>query len=90
MEDGPAKDAFVNALASFMKMAHRVWNEDKVPDEIIIQHVRDLSGGKINLTEIHEFAAHNENFQTYKQKTGGRDGKQNQKNKKHQKNFRKN
>src|ERR1017187_7451590 len=41
MEDGPAKSAFVNALASYMKMAHRVWNEDKVPDEVIINHIKD-------------------------------------------------
>jgi molybdopterin converting factor small subunit len=62
MEDGPAKSSFVNALASYMKMAHRVWNEDKVPDEIIIQHITDYSKGAIVVTEINEFAAHNENF----------------------------
>ena len=49
-------------LASYMKMAHRVWNEDKVPDEIIIQHIKEFTKGAIVVTEINEFAAHNENF----------------------------
>jgi hypothetical protein len=62
MEEGPDKKAFVNALASYMKMAHRVWNEDKVPDEIIIQHIKEFTKGAIVVTEINEFAAHNENF----------------------------
>jgi hypothetical protein len=68
MEEGPAKKEFVNAMASFMKMAHRVWNEDKVPDEIIINHIKELSQGKVIVTEINEFAAHNEDFVPKKQK----------------------
>lgn len=86
MEDGPAKNEFVNALASFMKMAHRVWNEDKVPDEIIIQHIHDLSKGKVIVSEIREFAAHNEDFQPKKQKNF----QSKHKNKNQKKNFRKN
>ena len=68
MEEGPARDAFVNALASYMKMAYRVWNEDKVPDEIIIEHIRSMSKGVLDVKEIREMAAHNENFVPQKQK----------------------
>lgn len=91
MEDGPEKNAFVNALGSYMKMAHRVWNEDKVPDEIIIQHIKEFSKGAIEVTEINEFAAHNENFNPPKKNNqpnnnnGGGGGKHKKK-----KNYRKN
>jgi hypothetical protein len=87
MEEGPGKAEFVNALASFMKMAHRVWNEDKVPDEIIIQHIKDYSKGQVIVTEIREFAAHNEDFQPKKMQKNFQ-GKH--KNKNQKKPFRKN
>lgn len=63
MEEGPMKAAFLNALASYMKMAYRVWNDDKVPDNVVIDHIRELSRGKVELKEINEFATHNENYQ---------------------------
>jgi hypothetical protein len=92
MEEGPQKDAFVNALASFMKMAHRVWNEDKVPDEQIMEHMRLLSGGKIIMTQINEFAAHNENFNPKPRRDSNqnRPHNRNNKNQNQKKNFRKN
>ncbi len=93
MEEGPQKDAFVNALASFMKMAHRVWNEDKVPDEQIMEHMRLLSAGKINMTQINEFAAHNENFNPKPRRDNNQQNRQHNNRNKNQgqkKNFRKN
>jgi hypothetical protein len=63
LPEGAEKDAFVNSLASYMKMAYRVWNEDKVPDEVIIKHIAELSGGKIQVTEITDFPMHTENYQ---------------------------
>ena len=89
MEDGPAKSAFVNALASYMKMAHRVWNEDKVPDEVIINHIKDYTKGNLIVTEINEFAAHNENFNP-KPKSNNFQGNNNNNKFKKKKNFRKN
>jgi hypothetical protein len=63
MEEGPMKAAFLNALASYMKMAYRVWNDDKVPDNVVIEHIREISRGQVELKEINEFATHNENYQ---------------------------
>ena len=71
MDPSPSKEAFLNVIASFMKMAYRVWNDDKVPDNIIIEHIRELTGGKAELKEINEMAAHNENFTSPKVRRDG-------------------
>jgi hypothetical protein len=78
MEPGAERDAFVNALASYMKMAYRVWNEDKVPDEIIIKHVAELSKGKLEIDSITEFAVHNENYNLPKKQGQGQQNRQQQ------------
>ncbi|MCX6350694.1 MAG: DUF4290 domain-containing protein [Bacteroidetes bacterium] len=75
MEAGERKDAFLNTLGSYMKMAFRVWNDDKAPDSLVIQHIRELSGGEIELKEIAEMASHNENFQTRTSKNNQRNNK---------------
>ena len=62
MPDTPAKEHFLNALASYMKMAHRVWNEDRVPDEVILNNIKELSDGAIDLKGFTEFAVHSESF----------------------------
>lgn len=54
MPEGPMKDNFVNALASYMKMAYRMWNEEKVPDEVILKHLVELSHGKLQLDSIYD------------------------------------
>lgn len=54
MEESEEKKAFVNALASYMKMAYRLWNEEKVPDEVILKHLSELSKGKLHLDEIND------------------------------------
>jgi hypothetical protein len=90
--EGPQRDAFVNALASYMKMAYRVWNEDKVPDEVIIKHVAELSNGEINITSISDFPMHTESYQPRKN-TNNRPHQNNNRQNRNQnqkKNFRRN
>jgi len=62
MPDDANKEYFLNSLASYMKMAHRVWNEDKVPDEVILNNIKLLSDGAIDLKGFTEFAVHSEPF----------------------------
>lgn len=62
MEDGDTKDYFINAIASYMKMSYRIWNEEKVSDEIIIHHLDELSGGVFKLDRINEL---NTNYDTH-------------------------
>lgn len=88
MEEGPARDYFINAIASYMKMSYKIWNDEKVSDEIILQNLKEMSGGKIVLDKIHEL---NRNYDTHLGKMNNKGGKEatkvggnNKKNKKNQ------
>ncbi len=49
IEDGPARDAIIEKTANFMKMSYLSWNHDSVSDELIIDDLNTLSGGKLKL-----------------------------------------
>ena len=51
MEEGSAKDQIVVNLANFMKMLYVNWNKDSVSDEVIFEHLRILSQGKLQVKE---------------------------------------
>lgn len=51
MEEGPMKKFYINQIGSFMKNSCRNWNDEKLTDEQIWQHLYELSGGKIQMTE---------------------------------------
>ena len=51
LPDGPAKDQIVHNLANFMKMSYLTWNKDSVDDSTIVNHLNELSGGKLKLHE---------------------------------------
>lgn len=65
MESGPSKDFFVNAIASYMKMAYRKWNDEKVSEQVILSHLTELSDGKLKLDNIVDL---NKNFDPSPQK----------------------
>lgn len=50
-EDGDLKDALVKVIANHMKKSYLSWNKDTVKDDVIFEHLFELSGGKINLTQ---------------------------------------
>lgn len=55
MEDGYLKDAFVEVIGSYMKMAYRTWNtEHYVSDDVIIDDLETLSEGELELTDSAE------------------------------------
>jgi hypothetical protein len=49
MEDGPRKDTMVANIANFMKMTYLTWNRDSVNDELIVEHLTELSNGELHL-----------------------------------------
>jgi hypothetical protein len=49
IEDGNRKDQMVVNLANFMKMLYVNWNKDSVSDEVIFEHLRILSKGKLEV-----------------------------------------
>ncbi len=48
-EDGEMKSALVKVIANHMKKSYLSWNKDTVTDEVIFEHLYELSGGKLNL-----------------------------------------
>lgn len=49
-EDGELKEALVFTIANHMKKCYLNWNKDTVDDYVIFKHLKELSGGKINLS----------------------------------------
>lgn len=53
-EDGDLKDALIKVIANHMKKSYLSWNKDTVKDDVIFEHLLELSGGKINMTQSDE------------------------------------
>jgi hypothetical protein len=53
-EDGKMKEALVYTIANHMKKCFLNWNKDTVEDQVIFDHLYELSEGKINLKESEE------------------------------------
>ncbi|MFP9113765.1 DUF4290 domain-containing protein [Flavobacterium sp. RHBU_3] len=53
-DDGPLKDALIIVIANHMKKSFLSWNKDTVKDDVIFEHLYELSGGRINLTATDE------------------------------------
>jgi len=53
-EDSEKKDGLVLTIANHMKKCFLNWNKDTVDDEVIFNHLFELSQGKINLKESTE------------------------------------
>ena len=50
-DDGPEKDALVKNIANHLKKSYLNWNRDSVNDELIHDHLAELSHGKLKLSE---------------------------------------
>ena len=58
MEDGDKKEAFISVIASYMKLAYRLWNKEHyVSDEVVKGDLVALSNGELELKE--DFAIDN-------------------------------
>ena len=53
-EEGELKNALIMVIANHMKKSYLSWNKDTVKDEVIFEHLLELSGGKINLLKTDE------------------------------------
>ncbi|HSW68174.1 MAG TPA: DUF4290 domain-containing protein [Bacteroidales bacterium] len=57
MEESPAQENLTRAVANQMKKSYLNWNKDSVTDDIIGEHLKKLSKGKLQLsdsTRLHE------------------------------------
>ena len=53
-EEGELKEALVYTIANHMKKCFLNWNKDTVEDDVIFNHLYELSNGKINLKNKEE------------------------------------
>ena len=53
-EDGDMKNALVKVIANHMKKSYLSWNKDTVKDDVIFEHLYELSDGKLNLLHSSE------------------------------------
>jgi hypothetical protein len=51
MEEGPDKQMLSGMIANFMKHLFLTYNKDSVNDEVIFEHLREMSGGLLEVTE---------------------------------------
>ncbi len=71
-EEGPLKEGLVLTIANHMKKSYLNWNRDTVEDSIIFEHLRELSGGKINLKNADEDLSDASNLIRNKKKHSGK------------------
>ncbi|MHA7944651.1 DUF4290 domain-containing protein [Formosa sp. 3Alg 14/1] len=53
-EEGELKEALIYSIANHMKKCFLNWNKDTVDDNVIFNHLYELSDGKINLKNTEE------------------------------------
>lgn len=53
-EEGELKSALIMVIANHMKKSYLSWNKDTVTDQVIFEHLYELSGGRINLSQSAE------------------------------------
>lgn len=81
MEEGEKRDAFVEIIGSYMKLAYRTWNsEHYVNDEIIMEDLKSLSNGQLSMSEDMTF--NNLKYVPNQNNSNRRKGKNNNNNKK--------
>lgn len=50
LEDPAQREAGAKAVATYMKRMYLLWNQDSVTDEIILQHLDEMSNGELKLS----------------------------------------
>ncbi len=59
-KDPEMKDKFIEALANMMKKAYLSWNRDSVNDELIKDHLAEMSEGELIITDKHRISSTSE------------------------------
>ncbi|UOB17834.1 DUF4290 domain-containing protein [Abyssalbus ytuae] len=78
-EDGDLKDALKFTIANHMKKSYLNWNKDTVEDEVIFNHLYELSEGKINLAKWDEDLADSSNLMRNRSSKSRNNGKKHHK-----------
>lgn len=70
MEDSPAKKCLVEMIANTMKKLYLIWNKDTVEEDVIKEHLSELSGGALSLPEDFVFEDVTEMMKSKNKKVG--------------------
>ena len=87
-DSGDKKDALVYIIANHMKKCFLNWNKDTVEDDVIFNHLNELSDGKINYSSNDKPLSESQNLIKLTNKKFGK-SPANKNNKKHYRNFKK-
>ncbi len=71
-EDGEMKNALIMVIANHMKKSFLSWNKDTVEDNVIFEHLLELSGGRINLFSNGEELSATSNLMKVNKKTSNK------------------
>lgn len=52
LPDGEERNAIIMMIANLMKRMYLTWNRDSVTDDVILLHLNEMSGGKINWKDV--------------------------------------
>ena len=52
LQEGEEKDYIVELIANLLKRSYLTWNRDAVSDEVILNHLAELSEGKLELKDL--------------------------------------
>ena len=89
-EEGDLKSALILVIANHMKKCYLSWNKETVEDEVIFQHLLELSDGKINLFKTNEELSNSHNLMKVNKKVSNKSqfnsGNKNTNSKNHKKN----
>ena len=86
-EEGELREALVYTIANHMKKCFLNWNKDTVEDEVIFQHLHELSGGKINLKNFDEDLTDSSSLMRTKKKFSGSNNKKSNKKNRNRKRY---
>ena len=71
-EDSELKSALIMVIANHMKKSYLSWNKENVTDEVIFEHLLELSNGKINLLKTDEELSASSNLMKVNKKSSNK------------------
>lgn len=71
-EEGEMKNALILVIANHMKKSYLSWNKETVEDEVIFEHLYELSNGKINLKTSNEELSNTQNLMKVNKKVSNK------------------
>jgi len=71
-DEGDMKEALIYTIANHMKKCYLNWNKDSVEDNVIFDHLFELSNGKINLKNSEEDLSDSSSLMRAKSKYGNK------------------